>query len=63
MNTSLTRRATMAGIAVSTFGAATARAQPVKGGVLNVALFPEPPMAVSAFNSSTYVGLLSTKIG
>ncbi len=30
--------------------------------MLNVALFPEPPMAVSAFNSSTYVGLISTKI-
>ena len=39
-----------------------AHAQAVKGGVLNVALFPEPPMAVSAFNSSTYVGLISTKI-
>lgn len=62
MNTHLTRRATMAGLALTTFGSMTARAEPVKGGVLNIALFPEPPMAVSAFNSSTYVGLISTKV-
>jgi len=53
----------MAGLALTGFGAIAADAQQAtKGGVLNVALFPEPPMAVSAFNSSTYVGLLSTKM-
>ncbi|MEQ8499796.1 MAG: ABC transporter substrate-binding protein, partial [Sneathiellaceae bacterium] len=41
---------------------APASAEPVKGGVLNIAMSPEPPMIVSAFNSSTFVGLISTKI-
>jgi len=37
-------------------------ADPVRGGVLNAVIFPEPPMIVSAYNSSTYVGIVSTKI-
>ncbi|MEQ9639690.1 MAG: ABC transporter substrate-binding protein [Alphaproteobacteria bacterium] len=45
---------------VAVAGAATS--EPKQGGVLNIALFPEPPMIVSAFNSSTFVGLVSTKI-
>ena len=36
--------------------------EPKSGGALNMVLFPEPPMITSAFNSSTYVGVVSTKV-
>ena len=33
-----------------------------KGGTLKMVVFPEPPVLVSAANSSTFPGIVSTKI-
>lgn len=41
---------------------AFAQEQPVRGGTLRVAQAAEPPMLVSAFNTSTFIGLISSKI-
>jgi peptide/nickel transport system substrate-binding protein len=52
-----------AGIAaISLPGMALAQEQPVRGGILRVAQAAEPPMLVSAFNTSTFIGLISSKI-
>lgn len=57
------RRAFVAGGAAASFLAHDARAQsPRRGGVLTVAQTTEPPMLCSAFNSSTYIGLISAKV-
>lgn len=63
MHRFLRRTGSAAAVALGlVFGSTAGNAEPVKGGVLNIAMFPEPPMIVSAFNSSTYVGMVSTKI-
>jgi len=54
--------AAAAALLLSAIAAPASADEPVRGGVLNIAMSPEPPMIVSAFNSSTFVGLVSTKI-
>ena len=58
-----TRRAVIAAAAAALAPrAALAQAAPRRGGVLTIVQATEPPMLCSAFNSSTYIGLISTKI-
>ena len=54
-------RATALGLAPAMGAAPAARAQ-TKGGILKMVVFPEPPVLVSAANSSTFPGIVSTKI-
>ena len=41
---------------------AVAQEQPVKGGTLSIVQINEPPSLLSAVNTSTYIGTVSTKI-
>ena len=64
----VTRRIAMAGaLAAATAPMivprrAVAQETPRSGGVLTIVQTTEPPMLCSAFNSSTYIGLISAKI-
>ena len=62
-NLAPTRRAVIAAAATLLMPAAAgAQAAPRRGGVLTIVQTTEPLMLCSAFNSFTYIGLISTKI-
>ena len=58
----LSRRTLLAGVATAALTSQATAQTPRQGGVLVIAQTTEPPALCSAFNSSTYIGLISCKV-